>query len=379
MTGNSKNLEYLRINAKQRFKKWAYITLRFPVLSATLTIVMLFQSGFSQTTASPAARISKENLKSVMTLVSLDENDQPLNLGSGFFISADGLLATNAHVIEGASKVVLRWQGKTGNATRIVKFDPRFDLVILKSSFSVTPPVKLGDSELVTVGEEVIALGNPYGLEGTVSTGIISGIRPMDDTKYLQITAPISPGSSGGPIFNDKAVIGIATASLSGGQNLNFALPSNLLRQIPNSSLSFSMAKHTSPNDTIVKDYSNLVYVNNIMENITQLGGLSGIHLSIQNKTNHTVCDFKLLVIIKNYKGETLNYRLQDLSKTEKDSCVLPGLAKQFYSSAIASGYSANAYDSLFGDPQKGSCEVRLLDFTIKRDAGSDILDQLLK
>jgi S1-C subfamily serine protease len=211
----------------------------------SILLIFLADLSFGQTTSSSAARIAKANLQSVVTLVALDDHEQPLSLGSGFFTSATGLVATNAHVIEGATKIIVRWLGKSGTATRIVKFDPRFDVAIVQTSFSGTPIAKLGDSDLVTVGEEVVALGSPYGLEGTVSTGIISGIRPIGAVKYLQITAPISPGSSGGPIFNGNAVvIGIATAAISSGQNLNFALPANILKQIPDSNVGFTAVKH---------------------------------------------------------------------------------------------------------------------------------------
>ncbi len=95
-------------------------------------------------------------------------------------------------------------------------------------------PVILGNSDDLQVGERVLAIGNPYGWENTVSDGLISGIREIDDFKLLQITAPISPGSSGGALFNMKGeVIGITTiGSQWGAQNLNFAIPINSLKSL---------------------------------------------------------------------------------------------------------------------------------------------------
>jgi len=331
-----------------------------------LLLALMLQPGFAQTAAPLAARIAKENLKSVVTLVALDKNDQPLALGSGFFTSANGLVATNAHVIEGAAKIVLRWQGKSGTADRIVKFSPRFDLVILQTSFSATPAVKLGNSDLITVGEEIVALGSPYGLEGTVSTGIISGIRAMDDIKYLQITAPISPGSSGGPIFNSSAVVvGIATSSLSSGQNLNFALPANILNQMPDSDITFSAAKHVLPESGTIQDYKDLVFVNNVIEHCS-FSSLESVTYSIQNKTNKTVCGFQIIMIVNNYRSEVV-----DSAQSEISDCIAPGLARQFSLHHQTEGYNPNP--SL-----KGFIELRILNFSVDRNEG-DTLENLFK
>ena len=333
-----------------------------------LWLLVLFPHySLGQTESSPAVRIAKENLPSVVTLVALDDHDQPLSLGSGFFISTSGIVATNAHVVEGATKVVLKWRGESGTANRILKFDPHFDLVTLQSSYSTTPAVKLGDSDLITIGEEIAALGSPYGLEGTVSTGIISGIRPMDGIKYLQITAPISPGSSGGPVFiANGTVVGVATASLISGQNANFALPTNLLSQIPDSNLSFALAKHLQSLDGTGQNFRDLVFTNNVIENYMGLSDLLSLTLSIQNKTNHTVCDLRMLIIMRNSSGEILNYYLDDLSRLKENSCVPAGLAKQFTISASTAGYRG------------GKCEIRILDFKVKKDEG-DALENLFK
>jgi hypothetical protein len=341
-------------------------------------------SGISQSVPPPAARIAKANLQSVVTLVALDDHEQPLCLGSGFFTSANGLVATNAHVIEGAAKVVIRWQGKSGTATRIVRFDPRFDLVILQSSFSATPALKLGDSELATVGEEVIALGNPYGLEGTVSTGIISGLRLMNGAKHLQITAPISPGSSGGPIFNSNGdVIGIATATLSSGQNLNFALSANLINEIHDSNLTFAATKLIPSDNAGTHSYRDLVFADHITEHLSNYHGedLNSLTLSIQNKTSHTICDLKILIITKNYLGEMLNYYLYDLSQpsffANYPRCIAAGLAKQFDINVLTKNYNMAIKPSNPWKQNKGSYEIRILDFKIMR--GDNTLDNLFK
>jgi hypothetical protein len=154
-----------------------------------------------------------------------------LALGSGFFIRED-IVATNFHVIEGAAtgfaKIV---GGKTEYAVRgVVAADVEHDIVLLALKDVKGPPIPLGDAATMKIGDEVYAVGNPLGLEGTFSAGIISGVRTLGSNTILQITAAISPGSSGGPVLNAEGrVIGIATASYRGGQNLNFAVPTSYL------------------------------------------------------------------------------------------------------------------------------------------------------
>ena len=140
-----------------------------------------------------AARIARENLPSVVTLIALDDRDQPLALGSGFFITRDGVLVTNAHVVSGAARVLVRWRGQNGVAVKILNFARRYDLVTIQTTFTSTPAVLLADSDTAAAGQDVVVLGSPQGLEGTVSTGIIGGLRTIAGVRYLQITAPISP------------------------------------------------------------------------------------------------------------------------------------------------------------------------------------------
>ena len=108
------------------------------------------------------------------------------------------------------------------------------DLAVLQVSASSVQPLAIADSDVVEIGETIYVVGNPKGyLEGTFSEGIVSGIRLEETDKLLQLTAPISPGSSGGPVLNNKGqVIGVSAATIEGGQNLNFAIPSNFLKDL---------------------------------------------------------------------------------------------------------------------------------------------------
>lgn len=344
-------------------------------LSAALAILLLLctSEAAAQRAESPAARIARDNLPAVVTLIALDRNDQPLKLGSGFFISRTGVVATNAHVVEGASRVVVRWRDQSGTAHRVVSFNPQYDLITLQTSFPSTPEVALGDSDAVTIGEDVIALGSPQGLEGTVSTGILSGIRDLDGTRFLQITAPISPGSSGGPIFNIRGhVVGIATAILAKGQNLNFALPSNLLRNLPPSVISFATVRRPPPDTTKTENLRDLITITNVIEKYAtgRWLALGSLTVSLLNKSDYTVGDPVLLVIVKARTGEILNFHLNHL----KDVVIPPGLAKQVSLQAFAEGYGEFTGSQFL----KGQYEIRVLDFRILRRGGG-VAEQLFE
>jgi hypothetical protein len=148
-------------------------------------------------------------------------------------IAEDGRIATNLHVILGSRDLKVTFAGGQSLPVReIASFRKEHDLVILRvDSAQPLPTVKLGNSDVVTAGDPVIAIGNPLGvLDYTISDGLISSVREYEGMRLLQTTAPISVGSSGGPLFNAYGeVIGIATFFAEGGQNLNFAQPSNYL------------------------------------------------------------------------------------------------------------------------------------------------------
>ena len=190
--------------------------------------------GANSANAQTAQAIAKKAFGSTVLLVMEDANGQPLSLGSGFFVGA-GEIASNLHVVEGAVRGYAKLVGqKTKHDLEgITAVDPERDLVVLKIAAAGSPVLPLGNSDAVQVGEPVYAVGNPQGLEGTFSQGVVSSIREVGTDKLLQITAPISPGSSGGPVLNGKGeVVGVSVATFRGGQNLNFAIPSNDLKSL---------------------------------------------------------------------------------------------------------------------------------------------------
>jgi hypothetical protein len=158
------------------------------------------------------------------------------SLGSGFIVRSEGWIATNLHVLAEADaemKIVLK-NGTELKVVSIIAIDPDRDLALIGVEAKDLPELPLGDSAKVRAGDPVVAIGHPLGLEDTVSDGLVSAVREVDPRlTVLQISAPIAPGSSGGPLFDDKGrVIGIATALSREGQNLAFGVPSAYLAEL---------------------------------------------------------------------------------------------------------------------------------------------------
>ncbi len=161
-----------------------------------------------------------------------------MGAGSGVIIGDDGTVLTNNHVIEGASQVTVTFaDGKTYDA-QVLGSDPKTDLAVLKiETDKPLPAAVLGNSEQLRVGDWVVAIGNPFGLSHTVTSGIVSakgrviGAGPYDD--FIQTDASINPGNSGGPLFNTKGeVVGINTAIIAQGQGIGFAIPVNTAKPL---------------------------------------------------------------------------------------------------------------------------------------------------
>ena len=181
---------------------------------------------------SEANIIFKENNDAIAVIVTYDSKGNPIGLGSGFIVRGDGAIVTNYHVIENARRIEIKVGDKVYEVEGLLHQDMSNDIVILKAKAKGLKTVKIGDIKKLEIGEKVYVISSPQGFENTISEGILSGIREIDSKrKILQITAPISAGSSGGAVFNKNGeVIGIATFILKESQNLNFAMPINVLR-----------------------------------------------------------------------------------------------------------------------------------------------------
>lgn len=156
--------------------------------------------------------------------------------GSGFLIRADGIILTNAHVVGNTRTVTVELATGSQVQGTVLGADPDLDVAVVRIPGTGLPVVPLGDSDRLLVGQEAIAIGNPFGLQRTVTTGIVSGIgRNIEQAgldELIQTDAPINPGNSGGPLLNSAGqVIGINTMIL-GGPGLGFAVPINVARDI---------------------------------------------------------------------------------------------------------------------------------------------------
>src|SRR5437870_7396280 len=161
-------------------------------------------------------------------------------MGSGFVINANGHTLTNNHVVDGTTEITVKLSDGRELSAKVVGSDPRTDLALLKVEAHGLPTISLGDSSELKVGEPVMAIGNPFGLEQTVTTGIVSatgrviGQGPYDD--FIQTDASINPGNSGGPLINARGqAIGINAAIFSqtgGSVGIGFAIPSSLAKTV---------------------------------------------------------------------------------------------------------------------------------------------------
>jgi S1-C subfamily serine protease len=193
-------------------------------LPTALIVALLVLSHGSLLADSIAEIVAKSKL-AILEIVAMDATGTPTKLGTGFFVSPDGLAVTNFHVIDGATSLVAtRSDGVNFPFQRIVSHPPGVDLVVLQLKADGVPFLSLGESTDKVEGEKIIVIGNPKGLTGRVSDGIISAFR--ENHSYIQITAPIAPGSSGSPVLDEIGnVIGVASLMSVEGHNLNFAIP----------------------------------------------------------------------------------------------------------------------------------------------------------
>ncbi len=248
-------------------------------------------------------------------------------VGTGFVLDTNGLVATNLHVIIGTHDIKIKTaDGAIHTATEIVNIDPMRDLALLRFAGAASiRPLRLGDSSKVVTGDQIIAIGNPLGVfENTVSAGLVSSVRTLCSAQdvanqnaqcpaeltLLQISAPISQGSSGGPLFNDVGeVIGVTTAINKEGQLINFAMPANYLKPLIAQPDPVSVEVFAAKTKSIGEPTADAdgVAINRVIPNhpVSILAGCKGTHLveitaaiaeaielgaPLYNQGNHEAC-----------------------------------------------------------------------------------------
>jgi hypothetical protein len=193
------------------------------------TLLVASISLFGQATDT-AKQVYDSSQNSVFLIYLNDSSGSPTALGSGFLVGSR-MLATNAHVARAGSPVLS--VGPVRIPLKVLRTDEENDLALLTLDADLSSKPLLLSAIVVSPGEQIFAIGNPEGLEKTISQGIVSGLRKKDNRDLIQITSPISHGSSGGPILNAKGeVVGIAVGVLENGQNLNFAVPVAYLKAL---------------------------------------------------------------------------------------------------------------------------------------------------
>jgi S1-C subfamily serine protease len=187
-------------------------------------------------------QIAADAHAALLVIRALGEHGDTIGLGTGFMISPDGLFITNYHVIQEAARLRVKvLDGPEYEGVSLVAGDPASDLAVMQiPGINHARALKLGSDAEMEVGDRVFVMGNPLGMSGTFTDGMISGKRPLEGVALLQISAPISAGSSGGPVMNERGeVIGVATMMVMGGQNLNIAVPARYVQPM--------LAQHAAP------------------------------------------------------------------------------------------------------------------------------------
>lgn len=197
-----------------------------------LTLFLIFTSSIPNAQALTKQEIAKTSLDSTVVVVVTDRQGSALQFGSGFVIK-DGMVVSNHHVISGGVGGYILANDKNYKILGVLASDEQNDLAILKISEHPIPQLSIHSGGSLKVGTDIYVAGNPLGLSGTFSEGMLSSIRKVKGKQRYQITAPISQGSSGGPVLDKKAaVVGVITSYIEGGQNINFAAPSAYLNTL---------------------------------------------------------------------------------------------------------------------------------------------------
>jgi S1-C subfamily serine protease len=241
--------------------------------------------------------VVKRSSDAVVLIAIANSAGQETVLGSGFLISADGQIATNYHVIKDAHVAVVKLSnGAFFPVDSVLASDPDKDLAIIKVNGRNLPFLQIGELDSVHVGDHVVAIGSPLGLEGTVSDGIVSALRDAAPAKWIQTTAPVSHGNSGGPLLDmNDHVVGVITwgVNLQLGQNLNFAAPADEIKTLlaaPSHSQSFA----ASPD---ARGIQHLADVRKVA--VMSLGNTQGADL-VREKLINRIAESGKIVVVEN-------------------------------------------------------------------------------
>lgn len=299
------------------------------------------------------------------------------SVGSGFIIDSSGLVVTNHHVVDGAEKIEVQLTDDRVYEVELVGSDERTDLALLRIKKGKNLPfVSFGESSSLKVGDHVIAIGNPFGLDHTVTSGIVSakerviGAGPYDD--FIQTDASINPGNSGGPLFNlHGEVVGINTAIAPRGQGIGFAIPSDLAKGLIDSlrksgkvvrgwlGVSFQPLTDDLTKAFGVKREKGAVVTNVMPDSPAEKGGMKGGDIIVVVNKTELASSRQLpslvasiqpgktvpFVVIRNGKRVTLKIKIGEMDKDVATGPVKPG--KQSEATAGELGFRVAPLDDL--------------------------------
>jgi S1-C subfamily serine protease len=216
-------------------------------LSVVAVLALVSACAATASSSAPQTRLTAKDIVQRASPAIVRIEAGPEKIGTGFILDKSGVVATNLHVVVGESAIKIKLSdGSQYAVTQIDGLDPARDLALLQiRAGKELPTLKLGDSNAMSAGDQVVAIGNPLGFDNSVTSGLISQVRPIcgpadiaakkctQELTVLQISAAISPGSSGGPLFNQYGeVVGVTTAIITAGQNFNLAVPGNYLKAL---------------------------------------------------------------------------------------------------------------------------------------------------
>ncbi len=324
------------IKIKQQFLFFFLLMYIIALLSFLSSCQNTIQKKNSNTETS-AVTIAENTLKNTVSITMLDKDRNPLSLGSGVIID-NGVIVTNIHVINGASfgYITMDNTDRQIEIEGVLALDTLNDLALLSVPNAISNQKIIIQNTYPKVGERIYATGNPKGLAGTFSEGNVSAIRNFDNKSLVQISAPISPGSSGGAIVNQSGeLVGIAVSGIADGQNLNFVIPaknvSNLLIKKSDCLKSLSTISPTR----IVKNINGSV----IIKNVDWVDPLNFYNdpinykilkeFSIYNRTTTSIKNVSIILILYDKDNLPVDYSI--FNTNENDTGIIPpGLSKIF-------------------------------------------------
>lgn len=248
---------------------------RIAVLAVLLALLVTWSAS-----ADDLKELARRARDAVVVLEVAGGSGRPAGQGTGFFVG-EGTIVTNLHVVEEAARIRARLaDGSEVEVESILAADPEHDLAILSARPAAAAGVLSLSSRPVEVGEEIVVVGNPLGLSHTLSTGVVAAVRENEASslvsgRVLQITAAISPGSSGSPVMNlDGEVVAVAVSQFRVGQNLNFAVPAEKVRALLDAAAGSGSAERTLRDWGDDRTFRRVAYARNVLISLLVFGGI---------------------------------------------------------------------------------------------------------